>query len=212
MNDKTPIRHNSLRDFDPIIRAKIGIYVYALIDPRDGRIFYVGKGGGKEDSDGNSRLFSHFDEAERCDRTSGKLEVIRDIWRSGQDVKWHILRHSLSSPEEAFHVEAAVIDALKLSKNGETNNDVAGHGGDAHGSKGPEVILAMAAQPAKPTQSCRVFLFSIYKALKIWEGTHPRPEAIYESTRKCWSLGKKTDCKLPMFGVGLVDGESPRLP
>jgi hypothetical protein len=38
--------------FSPVVAERIGWYVYALRDPRDGRLFYVGKGVG-------NRVFQH---------------------------------------------------------------------------------------------------------------------------------------------------------
>lgn len=62
-------------------------YVYELMDPRDGRVFYVGKGKGR-------RLHNHEAEARRGAH-SAKCERIRDIWAAGHEVQrlvlsWHI--------------------------------------------------------------------------------------------------------------------------
>ena len=44
------------KQFSAIVEEKLEWYVYALIDPRDGRLFYIGKGKG-------NRVFAHAHEA-----------------------------------------------------------------------------------------------------------------------------------------------------
>ena len=74
----------------PGVTEKLGVYVYALIDPRDRSIFYVGKGVG-------DRVYSHVlvrhgaadlveDGIEREARAvkSAKNQRIRDIYQSGK--------------------------------------------------------------------------------------------------------------------------------
>ena len=47
------------RSFTPKEIRHLGKYVYALIDPRDNKVFYVGQGIG-------NRLFDHLSDADRC--------------------------------------------------------------------------------------------------------------------------------------------------
>lgn len=54
---------NLQRSFDPIQKQKLGKYIYALRDPRDRKIFYVGQGS-------NDRVFAHFNEAGNYANTS----------------------------------------------------------------------------------------------------------------------------------------------
>jgi hypothetical protein len=76
--------------FPESVIENIGFYVYRLIDPRDGRTFYVGKGNG-------NRIFQHVAEAVGLpDRSSLKLDRIREIERSGQSVRYIIHRHGLT--------------------------------------------------------------------------------------------------------------------
>lgn len=90
--------------FKSSVIEALGYYVYCLVDPRDNRIFYVGKGRG-------NRVFEHVQEALReCGGTS-KDERIRDIERCGLHVRFYIVRHRLSE-EEAYLVESALIDLL----------------------------------------------------------------------------------------------------
>jgi hypothetical protein len=94
----------------PDVERHLGSYVYLLVDPRDGRVFYVGKGEG-------GRCFQHLAEARttRADSLGDytKLRTIREIEASGRAVRIDILRHGLT-PEEALVVESAAIDLLGL--------------------------------------------------------------------------------------------------
>ena len=50
----------------------LAYYVYALVDPRDNRIFYIGKGEG-------NRVFQHAKDSLNEDYQSLKLDIIRNI-------------------------------------------------------------------------------------------------------------------------------------
>ena len=108
----------------PEVAAAIGHYVYALKDPRDGAVFYIGKGIG-------DRVHAHVREALGTGAVA-KLERIRQIQASGADVRHVIIRSGLASEAEALAVEQAVIDALTLA-GAPLTNLVKGHGHSAHG-------------------------------------------------------------------------------
>tara|TARA_R110001583_G_scaffold53820_2_gene165539 strand:- start:1068 stop:2177 length:1110 start_codon:yes stop_codon:yes gene_type:complete len=78
-------------------------YVYALIDPRDDRYFYIGKGKGR-------RYSSHL-KPKRLDFNYAKLERIKDIQKSGFEVEIEILFPSLDE-DTAFELEKIVIYKL----------------------------------------------------------------------------------------------------
>jgi hypothetical protein len=104
----------------PGVERHLGSYVYLLVDPRDGRVFYVGKGEG-------SRCFAHITEARQTAADSKgdytKLRTIRAIERAGHAVRIGILRHGLT-PDEAILVESAAIDLLRFDA---LSNRVHGH-------------------------------------------------------------------------------------
>lgn len=58
-------------------------YVYHLVDPRDGAVFYVGRG--KRD-----RILAHEKEASKGLMTR-KCQRIREIWASGQNIERRIV-------------------------------------------------------------------------------------------------------------------------
>lgn len=115
-------------------------YVYALVDPRDGATFYIGKGTGQ-------RLLAHGFEADIDGGNRGnhaKLARIRDIRAAGLEPQLDIVRHGLNEPE-SFLVEAALIDSI----DGLTNT-VAGHGRVIGRRPLREYVVEYGAQPVPP--------------------------------------------------------------
>lgn len=80
-------------------------YVYELIDPRDGAVFYVGKGKG-------DRILAHEREA-AAGRVSRKCARIRDIWDAGLVVERRKVR-SFADEQAAYDFEAALIETRGL--------------------------------------------------------------------------------------------------
>ena len=90
----------------PTIEA-LRYYVYILFDPRDNKIFYIGKGLG-------NRVFKHLECAINEDCVSEKLDIIREINSEKLQVKHYIVRHGLDE-DDAFTVESVLIDLLSYS-------------------------------------------------------------------------------------------------
>ena len=97
----------------------LGHYVYLLIDPRDGQVFYVGKGIG-------GRCFDH-DSREDGEHKAARMA---EIEAAGLETRIDIIRHGMATKEEAYQVEAAVIDAYGLPN---LTNKVPGHGAEEFG-------------------------------------------------------------------------------
>lgn len=77
-------------------------YVYTLTDPRDGSIFYVGKGCG-------DRMQRHVAEHRRGVITNAeKYTRIDDIWRAGLEVRAEKVEEDLTEPQ-AFAREKELI-------------------------------------------------------------------------------------------------------
>lgn len=96
--------------FSTSIIEKLAYYVYCLIDPRDGNIFYVGKGVG-------NRVFHHaLGSLQETEKPSDKIALIREIHKSGNQPVYYILRHNIQTDKQAFEYEAMAIDLLSLVK------------------------------------------------------------------------------------------------
>ena len=81
---------SKINGFNQRTIESLAYYVYALIDPRDNRIFYIGKGKG-------NRIFQHAKDALDDSDQSLKLDIIRSILRDGRQVGLYILRHIIIS-------------------------------------------------------------------------------------------------------------------
>jgi hypothetical protein len=191
---------NTQRAFDIIQKEKLGKYVYALRDPRDGKIFYVGQGT-------NDRVFEHFNQAENClnsampfKQMSSKVIRILDIWNNYEDVDWFIIAHNLpTSNNVADLVESAIFDGLSESQNGETLNEVS----PPNSSRLlPDDLYAMAAEFVNPTTNHdTVFIFPIQNALT--KGVTP-----YNATRTTWPVNSYYQTLNPAYAVGLKNSIS----
>lgn len=99
--------------FTPDVIEQLNYYVYRLIDPRNGKTFYVGKGKGNRVFDHVKDALKNFDSKKYInkddDEYSLKIRYIRDIHASGLEVIHVIHRYGLME-KEAFEVEAALID------------------------------------------------------------------------------------------------------
>ena len=116
------ILKNMVKEFKPSVIEALQYYVYCLVDPRDNRIFYVGKGKG-------NRVFQHAKDSLNENDNTLKLDIIRSILREGKQVNLYILRHNLTE-ETALILESTLIDLLTYEKFNKTYilaNIVAGH-------------------------------------------------------------------------------------
>lgn len=97
-----------------------GFYVYALFDPRNSQIFYVGKGTG-------NRVFSHEAESGKsAESEKAKLQRIQEIESAGYNVKRLIVNWGLTE-DEAFASEATLINLVNYISSDALTNIVAGH-------------------------------------------------------------------------------------
>ncbi len=224
MSDKKiPNQHP---DFDNNVNNELGLYVYALFDPRCRRPFYVGKGGGQH---GNDRVLHHFIEARNFkpnNSESGlapedkwKVRRIREIWDAGLEVDWKIIRRHLRSEDEAYHVEAALIDAFVACGYNLTNAQ-GGHGGARHGLIEGSRLYEHAAPsitghdfPAA-LRNRPIFIFNIGKKVgDMWKDIdriadpEKRPDYI-AATTCCWKVGAHWRNLSDAAAIGIVGGIS----
>ena len=171
-----------MEKFSPTTLEHLGHYVYALINPKNDKIFYVGKGQG-------NRVFDHARAAlSIADITDNdKLEVIRNIIASGQEVKTLILRHGLNE-KEAFVAESVLIDLLTNSltaKNikAEMTNKQAGHDMRELGIRTVEDVEAQYGNTPLDNVPDRLVIININK-------TYIPKTNIYDATRGNWRLSK----------------------
>lgn len=116
-----PKKENHISTFsEKALDSLNGYYVYALVDPRDDKVFYIGKGIG-------NRVFSHEIESDKARKSEKKkLQKIREIENSGFSVKRLIVNWGLSE-SEAFSAEATLINLLKFMPDFQLTNEVSGH-------------------------------------------------------------------------------------
>lgn len=185
--------------FPAIVEEKLEWYVYALIDPRDGRLFYIGKGKG-------GRVFAHAADAIEGDTETEKLDLIRDVIKSGATVETLILRHAISSEKNAYLVEAVLIDfcAMLVARNIDLRtgltNIVAGHNSEVFGVMSTDEAISLYEAPEAPKIKEKGILFRIPR---LWTPAMPEAE-LFEATHGWWILSKRrTEAK---YGFAVSKG------
>lgn len=179
-------------EFNQNAIESIGHYVYALVDPRDGSIFYIGEGQG-------NRVFAHradgpvggklleADSRESRIVLSEKIARIKEINEAGHSVERMIIRHALPSEETALVVEAALIDLCRLMQIPLANLQ-GGHGSSDFGLMSFEDVNARYDAPEIASFPRRTIIINIGRK---YERRDSR-ERIYEHTRFAWRLNGKS--------------------
>jgi uncharacterized protein len=160
-------------------------YVYILVDPRNNKIFYVGKGKG-------NRVFAHLNDALESPLATDKLDIIREIINTGKEVEHFIVRHDLDE-DDAYTVESVLIDFLtytNFSSVANISNIAAGHHQWFKGIKTVQELEQLyASTPLKEEDvQHNIMTININKTYNIKSDFHPD---IYESTRKSWVLSER---------------------
>jgi uncharacterized protein len=165
-------------------------YVYVLVDPTDGSVFYVGKGS-------KQRLLAHGREADLSvdeKPRSTKVRRIRAIRDAGYEPRVDVVRHGLEE-SQALLVEAALIDSL----DGLTNA-AEGHGAE-RGRKPLSEYVALYGAPLVAADAPPVVLIRVGRWREMAEQMEPevwrrgngyRPgislEEIVDSARGWWKI------------------------
>ncbi|WP_305094664.1 GIY-YIG nuclease family protein [Prescottella sp. R16] len=185
----------------PRVVENLGLYLYALRDPRDRSIFYVGVGRG-------NKVYSHdwdalgeagtldsegVGDADRDATRSAWIQRIRDIYAAGHSVDHIVLRHNVAVPHDpvAAAKECAhlVVDALRLLETGTgapVLTNLAGEPDDLEKRALPVTELAVqySALPAPdlPVPGALV---------RVPAAADPRltPDEVYEAARGPWPAG-----------------------
>lgn len=162
--------------FDQKTVEELKYYVYALIDPRIDKPFYIGKGIG-------NRVFNHLRLALEEETENLKYDTIRSILSDNNKVKHIIVRHGLDE-ESAFVIESTLIDFLGYFNFG-LSNLVAGHNTFERGiMTTDEIIRIYNAQPLQ-TLDDAVVIININSSYK--RGSN----SFYEATKEYWVIGAR---------------------
>ncbi len=181
-----------IESFSNKTKEELKFYVYLLIDPRDNKIFYVGKGI-------NNRVFAHINETIFNPSITEKSETIRAIKADNLKVKHFIVKHGLEE-KEALIVESVLIDFLTFrdfSEVAKISNMVAGHHSFNQGIKTVSEceILYNCEKLEIENIKHNILVINInktYNTKRKIKNDHPiydRPN-IYEATRGWWVLNK----------------------
>lgn len=164
--------------FDAKTIMHLQYYVYMLIDPRDSRPFYIGKGVG-------NRVFEHLNCALKdTDISNSKYDIIRSIVALDKKVEHVIVRHGLSE-SEAYIVESSLIDSFEYCGY-PLSNEVKGHHSLENGLKTvDEVIRWYNAEPLEYLGSDCIII-NINKKYHRAIGE----DAVYKSTKETWIIAE----------------------
>lgn len=162
------------------IQLQLGYYVYALRDPRDNEVFYIGKGKGE-------RIIQHLAEAGKDydpEVESKKIDRIYSIEASGQSVEHLFLRWGIEDEDTAFTVEQAVIDAFAAAGKDLTNR-VKGHKSSELGLASLQTVVSLFEADPLPAIDAPVIMLKINR---LWK-PELSPIQIQDATHGYWKIG-----------------------
>jgi hypothetical protein len=156
---------------------RLGYYVYLYVDPRDGKVFYIGKGK-------DERCLDHLFE----DDDHPKVRRIREIFAAGLEPRIEMLAHGLRTEQEAYNIESAAIGLLGLEN---LTNRVVGKDSLRFGRKGlSELEGYYAAKPVKIADSA-----ILIRVNQLYRHGMPAAE-LYDITRGVWVLSAERASKM----------------
>ena len=164
--------------FDALTAERLKFYVYALIDPRNDRIFYIGKGT-------QNRVFDHAGAVSKHDElmsTGRKIELIHEIIDAGYSVKHLILRHGLTE-DQAFLVEASLIDFANIEGQ-DLTNEVVGKGSIKFGAMSAQEIMQTYNAPPLEKLHHNAVIININKTYERASGGTD----VYNATKEAWVI------------------------
>lgn len=171
--------------FKQTVMEALQCYVYCLVDPRNNKLFYIGKGS-------RNRVFQHAEDALDENLDSLKLNTIREIHKSGLQVNYYIIRHGLTD-DEAILLESTLIDVFTYDKfNLEyvlTNIQSGHHQWDKGVKTIDEINTLYDCAPLYPGLHDRLVCININQTYNKKEvDSYGSRDSIYEATRKYWRL------------------------
>jgi hypothetical protein len=177
------------RSLTSYAEEQLGHYVYALRNPLDGKVFYIGKGFG-------SRVLAHANGvigAEDLPETM-KVQTIQAIHSAGREVESFIVQHGLQDHEHAFQTESAVYGILKLlDRHPEQElftltNLIQPPTFEDFGLMSVEDVLALYGEPADGSLIPHNSVF--IKPTELWRKGMSREE-LWEATHGWWPTSAK---------------------
>lgn len=171
-----------IKEFPQSIFKEIGFYVYTYTDPRDNRIFYVGKGQ-------NNRVFNHLEEK----NDSQKVKKIQEIISAGYEPRIDLIIHGLKTDEEAKRIEASIIDLIGIEN---LTNQVRGYETRTYGKMSVEQICSLyASEDVEIKESA--LLINLNRTFRY----NLAPIELYDCTRASWVVGDDRDKAEYAFAV-----------
>ncbi|WP_314101506.1 LEM-3-like GIY-YIG domain-containing protein [uncultured Frigoribacterium sp.] len=163
------------------VAQRLAFYVYALRDPRNKEVFYVGKGQG-------DRILAHLQEADDSkDTQTAKRGRISEIRSAGMEVEHLFLRTGIATGADAYVVEQAVIDSFAAAGFPLTNL-TKGHHAHEFGLSTVEAAIALHVSKPTPPITDPVLFF---KVNRFWK-PDSSPDDIYEMTHGHWHVGPES--------------------
>lgn len=169
-----------MKEFSELALQKLNkngeYYVYGLVDPRNDKLFYVGKGTG-------NRVFQHVAESGKNPESEKlKLQTIKSIEDSKNEVKHLIINWGLTQ-NEAFASEASLINLMNYLSKDTLTNIMAGH--HSHGCLTVEEIEQEYGAVSLTPEDFKHKLLVI-KVNKLYNRHMPNSE-IYDIVRGIWN-------------------------
>lgn len=160
--------------FLPEVCEHLKCYVYYLVDPSTGKIFYVGKGT-------DNRVFSHakgeLKNSKNEDEADLKISLIRKIRIMGLEPIPIIHRHAMTS-DEAELVEASLIDFIPG-----LSNLVSGKHSNEFGTQHPKQIIERYGLEV-------LALSENHNIMVVIVNRSQEERSLYDSVRWAWKVNK----------------------
>ena len=172
------------QNFTSEVVEQLKYYVYRLIDPRNGKTFYVGKGKG-------NRIFEHLKRAlkdEEEDSENLKYETIREIKETGLEVV-HIIQKWGLDEDTALEIESVLIDIFGIEN---LTNKQSGHNADCGACNAITLQRDLGAEVFKEDENTPKFMI-----IKTKQEIVNERDSRCEATRGMWKLDPKKANQYP---------------
>ncbi|GAF42656.1 GIY-YIG nuclease family protein [Rhodococcus wratislaviensis] len=178
--------------FPKRVGEELGTYVYALLDPRNRSVFYVGAGRGTRVygyvwealAENEHRKTLEDPETDSAEVKAATIARIREIYDSGHEVEHYIVAHRIAdSGGVADAVRNGVVGALGLNE-GAVLSNLAGGAGEHRAVPVDDLVLQYAAEPV-PNLPTPCVVLEVPAASR--RGV--TPDEVYELSRGAWAAG-----------------------